>query len=310
MNTHQDALKQRCRLCGVLLGPRPCAITPVADLIRVALDIDVSEDDANVHPPFICGGCLRKLQRWKKGQSKKGKVAALNITVYPFGPHDDRCTTCIQVKPELNAIVGRRAREFEELTVNSRRNRLLVVELDEEGNAKKTLTVYEGGSWHIRAYGRLVKDHPTFSAIPCQLNEDSDIDTLLKLFVECKVCTGNEFSLTDAELEGKPVYRHHCPDSFTIRHRSCPLLTDRPRCGPCSIYRSTLAASCKTTNQPSTSQNTPYQYLPRKEVEDRLRKAHGTVRSMRKKINKLEERIAKWVREEGQELPSDQTKKL
>ncbi|XP_063962159.1 uncharacterized protein LOC135155820 [Lytechinus pictus] len=59
----------------------------------MALGIDVTNDNDEVHPPSLCGSCFRKVRRWKDAQNKK-KSVPLNVTVHTFSPHGDSCVIC------------------------------------------------------------------------------------------------------------------------------------------------------------------------------------------------------------------------
>ena len=258
------------------------------------------------------------LTRWKQGKNKRAKSVSLNIQLHSFVPHEEDCSLCSKFQPdapEVLSLLQDVAWQYTEISVASRRNRSHVLSLNKDGNSVKVFTVHKDGTWSVRVYGRLVSsNHSALVGISSQLCSRTDIEFGIQAihFTECLPRKhGAQHTFRRAPTE-QPVYRHMYPDNSTIRHNSCPLLTPDNRCGPCSIYRSTLATISKAeqTKAQNTStclsQYVPFRHLPLEEIGDTLRTSKQSAKTM-KKGSTLEKRIEKYVKEEGEELPPDQT---
>ena len=53
-----------------------------------ALRVGISLDDETIHPPFVCHGCVKKLQKWW-ANAKKKKAATCHIQVHDFKQDTD-----------------------------------------------------------------------------------------------------------------------------------------------------------------------------------------------------------------------------
>ena len=122
---------------------------------------------------------------------------------------------------------------------------------------------------------------------------------LLDTFNELNVCPGNpDFMLTE-EQASIPAFT-----ARRINHQydSCLVLSDQKRCGPCSIHRSSLARAAKA-NQKSDQggrDHVPYQqdqHLPWEELENRFRTSKVSLKTMKKRIITLENRIEKYIKD-------------
>ena len=198
---------------------------------------------------------------------------------------------------------------YSDVTLLSRYNRWLILMHDDHGNANKILTIHNDRSWTIRVFGKVAKLEAN---LPTTMKDDNDIKCVLDNFVSAHICEGNNFQLSDGRMQNLSVYRHNCIEQTVLRHNHCPLLiaTTETRCGPCTIYRSTLAAAVKAEDKlskPATSRFIPHKYLSRKKLEDKLKTTISANKLMKKRIKTLEKQVSRSVREEGEELPEDQS---
>ncbi|XP_071483429.1 uncharacterized protein [Diadema antillarum] len=317
MDFHLDILQRRCRLCGKdLKVSYSYEKGSVSKIIGAALGVDVLKDDNNVYPSSVCGSCYLKLKRWKQGTTKKSKAVPLNIDLYSYAPHVEGCTLCSSQATTSKPDVQSLAREvsctsqYSNFAVLCRSSHVYMIDVDEEGNSKKTLIVQSNGSWSVRVYGNLVKGHTDFAHLTDSIKTRDELESVLTVLKDLNICPGNsDIDLSEEQLKGMPAFLERFP-SRTIRHNSCNFVTKERRCGPCSIYRSSLSAAVTAASnkaEASTSQFAPLKHVPREELRNRLKKSQATVKTMRRKIDTLERRISNLVEEHGEVLPPDQS---
>lgn len=94
----------------------------------------------------------------------------------------------------------------------------------------------------------LKKKHVAFADIPAFLHSSGDLRRVMEKVTSLQVCIGNSDFPDLIELmkgdEGQIPARITANDVFidgVIRHQQCQLLSSRPRCSICSIYRSELS---------------------------------------------------------------------
>ena len=87
-----EHLRDLCRLCGQFgadpKSRKPHAKEKYGSLILRALRVGISLDDETIHPPFVCHGCVKKLQKWW-ANAKKKKAATCHIQVHDFKQDTD-----------------------------------------------------------------------------------------------------------------------------------------------------------------------------------------------------------------------------
>ena len=71
-----------CRLCGGKVTRKKSVKDLAYDTLLSSLhEVDVSNDDPAIHPPYVCLSCQNKLKRWrvKKNNSKAKEMIKINI---------------------------------------------------------------------------------------------------------------------------------------------------------------------------------------------------------------------------------------
>ena len=164
------------------------------------------------------------------------------------------------------------------MDVLERMDKVLIVELDSEGDSRKVATIMKDGKWRVNVYGKDVSNNERLSPLQSILTVDtfsSFIDTLISVHV----CSGNQdfTDLTEEEISARPIYQHPSLHDFatTIHHNECPILVqDAGRCAVCRIYRSDLAAVRTRTSRKQdtaqTSRNKPHKFMTKPELKERL----------------------------------------
>ena len=69
MNCNGQSLLSFCRICAKLLSRRSRRRRKHAEALKGAFDVDVTTDQAELHPPDICERCRMITQRWKSSIS-------------------------------------------------------------------------------------------------------------------------------------------------------------------------------------------------------------------------------------------------
>ena len=69
MNCNGQSLLSFCRICEKLLSRRSRRRRKHAEALKGAFDVDVTTDQAELHPPDICERCRMITQRWKSSIS-------------------------------------------------------------------------------------------------------------------------------------------------------------------------------------------------------------------------------------------------
>ena len=116
MDTHLIYLTRLCRICTGILpnaqkrGIPPCrASRPVANFsteIKLAFNIDISEDAPDCHPTNICLKCIKKLRRAKKDESLCSKYRREVQAKKPWSVHPRTMLCSICQKMETAGLGG------------------------------------------------------------------------------------------------------------------------------------------------------------------------------------------------------------
>lgn len=100
MDGHLAALASVCRIGGQKF--ELCAISTkygarkYSEAMKQLFNINVDEDDPEIHPPFVCHKCMHALQRCTEGGSYSGGGCA---PLMIWSPHHDK--TCLVCNMEL-----------------------------------------------------------------------------------------------------------------------------------------------------------------------------------------------------------------
>ncbi|XP_071476835.1 uncharacterized protein [Diadema antillarum] len=314
---HKEKLQDICRLCGsdgiTLPNKRHQAKSTWSAVIKRALDIDVSLDIDDIHPPSVCGLCSKKLSRWREKQRKR-QTASISIVVPDFEPHAPDCKYCVSHEEEdggiLDAVMNAQDVLQGKMVFNQREGKVIIVELDDEGMSEKCCIINCDGSWRVRHYGKVIdpgidilKDFPP-NLSPSQILE------FLEAIMKSHVCPGNEDfgDISPEDVMNRPVYHHPSKyDSLNVslRHNSCPILKgDVGRCGTCTIYRTDLGILRKRLKKEketaSTSSFKPHAHLSKTEMRNRLEKMSKERKAMGENLVRLRKSLHKMIRKEGE----------
>ena len=93
---HQNELKKYCRVCGERISRNRVAFScqDHADKIAQTFGVLCSDDNPDLHPPFICHGCYSVTTRSKKA-TEKGRQYNHSIKVFSWTSHSpDGCAVC------------------------------------------------------------------------------------------------------------------------------------------------------------------------------------------------------------------------
>ena len=93
---HQNELKRFCRVCGQKISKNRVSFScqQHADNIAKTFGVLCSDDNPDLHPPFICHGCYSIMSRSKKAM-KEGKQYHHGVEVFSWSSHSpDQCSVC------------------------------------------------------------------------------------------------------------------------------------------------------------------------------------------------------------------------
>ena len=91
MEKHKEKVNRICRICAGIIVLKHGYInaknvSDYSDLLYTKFNVDIGNDDENIHPKFVCSTCRRKLDRAVKGD--------ILINIADFEPHTLDCNLC------------------------------------------------------------------------------------------------------------------------------------------------------------------------------------------------------------------------
>ncbi len=94
MTDHE--LNKHCRVCGGRLqkAKRRAAVHTCilhTEALKATFELDVTTDDADVHPQAFCNGCYAAIQR-NSTAMMKGLPYHHSIQVFPWHKHTEECS--------------------------------------------------------------------------------------------------------------------------------------------------------------------------------------------------------------------------
>ena len=101
LHPHTIALSKLCRVCGQLLT-RPGKVregypcSGYADQLKHAYDLDIKQDDGDVHPPNFCLNCRKSISRHQKAENQQREYRA-STEVVLWSVHTDDCPVCARL---------------------------------------------------------------------------------------------------------------------------------------------------------------------------------------------------------------------
>lgn len=93
MEQHIDCLKKLCRVCGDILTTQRVTYKcqQKRDLL-LAVNINISEDNTEIHPPTFCNRCYSTLKHIKDNRVHASRLKIIQWTNH--SSHTEACETC------------------------------------------------------------------------------------------------------------------------------------------------------------------------------------------------------------------------
>ncbi|XP_033114332.1 uncharacterized protein LOC117114750 [Anneissia japonica] len=321
MSKFCSCLQTVCRLCGcakaIKEGRQPLMKENFSRIIMAALEVDVSNDDVNVHPPYICQCCELKLKRWKTKMQKNMK-ANCNITVMTFN------AKCIE-EPQPTLKCHEEAAKKAGLLSWCSDESLQILRLNKCGKVVVTLTIFQNFTWKLIVSG--VECSRKTSILEQYMHTlcVEDTERLCHLLASKSICVGNgDFGdLVNSKRgpDGQIPLKITSNDRYfseyeNIRHNNCHLLVEGDRCHVCRIHRTDLAAMRsalhrkKCDEQVSPSSTIPNKFLTRRQLENKAVHLQMDRRSLKRRNTSLEDRVNKMYNAESEVVPHHQSTQL
>ena len=308
-------------------------VSSFKEILKNAFNIDVQEDDLNIHPQTVCNKCYLKLYRLQKKPKKELSVS----TPCTFNAHSDSCEICEPSKvgrkkstdsklPSVRKIAENFKFEHCELS-NGSAVYTLKETVSNNVIISKSIFVDSLGDWYISLFqNKISKDADFYYSLPAKLEQSSAEEIFSKLEIY-QICPGNnDFQdLIDQRLlKIKPqnfISAHKTDagvmetntmqtwDSLSvIRHVDCVFLVEAGtiRCSACSTYRKTLHAMMTTYRRKSTeeepvkdSSKVNDRYLSKTEMMDKLKFLEREKRILTSKNIRLQNKVRNLIEHEG-----------
>ena len=328
MEFHRSQLRKLCRLCGASKGVihtdrRPYCKLNFQKLIEQGLNIDVHQDDSNIHPPSICQTCRKKIDRWKKDRRNK-KSLQLNVNVHNYGQHSEtQCDICLHTDEDSEQSSVFKHLSHPTLTKQETEDSVQFVRLSTGEKITLRLTIHKSFTWSLSIHGKYIdRTVPELSCFPETLTV-KDATKLLSKVGEMAICTGNTGfeTLCLARSEGQPVtfkstdgksivaFQERFIDYGleSVRHVNCSFFVTEAgsRCDICKHYRSTLATASRRLETKSNNTNKRNDYMTKEEITNKLKSTIKENRSMKRIIEKTSELLKCYIQDHGEDIDQD-----
>ncbi|XP_077868123.1 uncharacterized protein LOC144357977 [Saccoglossus kowalevskii] len=325
MEFHLQNLRKLCRLCGgsnaIPADRQPVNKDKFSKDIQHALHINVSEDDGNVHPPFICGTCRIKLVRWKKKKTKK----ELCLETLTFHSHSLACKVCFtpagNEKQDVIESVVKSAKACQ-FTVKVAKGKVICIQLNEDfRQVAKRVEIHVNGEWSVEVHGKSLTEGLLFETFPARLDTNA-CRQLLSFVDQYVVCVGNPgfeslcrarsigggLATFSNSKGGLSAYEEKSHFTFTtVRHVKCQLFVSATsnKCSVCRVYKRDLASMTSrdiSETVTSTSIFTRNDRLSSKALQEKADNLQRERKSLKRKISSLTEEIQASISNTGEQL--------
>ncbi|XP_077994664.1 uncharacterized protein LOC144448334 [Glandiceps talaboti] len=337
MDRHKENLKRVCRLCkvprAILSDRQPTCKMSYSSIILKGLQVDVTNEDSSIYPPYVCKACCMKLTRWH--DKKKRRVTKNMLTIHPqvFEEHTLNCSVCSMVE-ELHGTsfirtstcsilesVSSLGKEYGYLNIHECDSVICLKTSNDGRLLTERIQVHKDGTWSLEVHGRRVTTGPAIASVPVILSNQS-CSILFKMLAESSTCPGNEGFETLCRVKtASPLqpavfynnqgvleaYEENCITSTTVRHTKCEMLTTGRRCSVCYAYRSNLSAmKSRHENRSNANPNkTRNDRLSRQELEEKAKNLQGEKKKLKRKLTTTEDMMREAKERKGEVLEDD-----
>ena len=95
MEYHLQQLSQHCRVCGKRLSKAKGRLISYncgkhQEELKAIFNIDVSQDDIELHPSYFCQSCYCCMKRLAKAMTQESPMRS-SIAIYEWTPHTEGC---------------------------------------------------------------------------------------------------------------------------------------------------------------------------------------------------------------------------
>ncbi len=345
LDLHRENLNKFCRLCGkekaIPLDRKPYVKEDFAIAIRDGFGpksaIDISKDLPDVHPPFVCDPCRRRLMEWHK---KKKRKTITGIEVHTFLPHSETCKYCgfdDLSKPSAVQTVAKVAADKHSFLTMNIEDKYIFLTLDKQTlNVDRAIHIYRDSTWSLEIYGKTVpSNHEKLKSFPQKLTAN-DVPALFAV-AQLQACIGSPFTLfrkhdvpwhsstyfednqgnKTGEVDCKYVFVHGGESvSMTVRYGNCCGLadSDRESCHRCLTFRGDLHSRLnKKKDKKDAGSSSSHARHDRMTHEEKDKKIHNLKHDktiLKKHITVLEKKIEKIMQEESMELGDEDNSSL
>ena len=318
MDLHRRILQSLCRVCHNPLtkeGNKFIRSTK-KELYHAALlkafDINVTEDDEEVHPKEICDTCRCKIHRWWKATQKKRKCP-LNLSPVPFLPHTDDCTVC---KSSTSTGFDVKHSSFFKSCTESTTVYSKLSHINNVSALSLCVKVYPDFTFSVMVHGKeMPTSSPLFGGLGDKVTRDS-LSVLLDRVDDLEVCSGIEgFSelcrsrspdqpaLFKGNDEQITAYEESSYGMQCIRHVKCQLLIEKTktlkRCDVCTQYRGDVQKYDQRSKNKLDSSHQTFKTMSRKEMEKKLSAMSKEKKNLKQHVETLKKRLDSEIQTKG-----------
>ncbi len=314
---HRQSLSCRCRVCGNILKDCGTEATTEKETLKEALEIDISSDHEDIHPPRVCSSCRLKLKAWKTKKSKHKKVTTININEAEWNPHDIPCSVCDQSslpRPHPPSPVDAAKATASHVGVLSwcEGDRTVFVKHSACGmSVERHLLINADNSWVVRIHNEDVSNHLYLAGIPRCLSTDRDGMRLVNDVFCSGLCTGN-IGFDDVAA-GKRVLTGHRDEvvgkirdistpsqtKCAIFHARCRIFMGNPDtsvCGTCFSFRTDLSSRRSSQRTPrnvntETSSRVRIDYMNKEQMQEKNANLQRKIKRLQTQTDVLKQMI-------------------
>ena len=309
-----------CRLCGGEVTRKKSVKDLAHDILLSSLhEVDVSNDDPAIHPPYVCLCCQNKLKRWRVKKNKSKAKEKINIMFVNWNSTPEPVVTpaeAAKITSDQLGIVSWIESGYHVFVKNARGGI----------GVERNLVIKTDNSWEASIYGQKLKCD-IFETIPIILQSAADGSRLIAEVFGRTICVGNlgfddivgAKSVLKDPRNDVVAYVTVVPDNTnnpttvckTVRHIKCKILTESGVCDVCRIYRSNLSAlrnrqrnQMKTPNTPASS-STRNDFLKPAQLKDKLDDMKRQNRNLRYQNETLQAQIKAMHEKEAIEVSDE-----
>ncbi|XP_072037405.1 uncharacterized protein [Amphiura filiformis] len=317
---HVEGLRKFCRLCGLQralsANRKPVEKKKKAKQINKICNVKLEEDAEDIHPPYICDTCRRRLDR--KAKIELFEFQACVGTSCSICVDSDPNSTVEKVQEEVAVSLG-----FSVVAGENDDFRFVKLRVNSD-IVERSVTVGKDGQWEVKLLGKTIANRECLG-LPSQFTAE-----VLHKVASLKLCTGNvEYGelLKDREERGTSFPSGHvCEGQLTVngktyektvRHKNCVMwceIPNRNQCNACHMYRSDLSSMTTQMRHRklnpfdlSASSKVRNDLLSPSEVQIKLKNVQQARQSEKRKRYKLQDKL---LEREGIDLDEEQAEEM